>query len=194
MLAGCRSRSKSACRSPRGSAAGRPMQARCSAWSRDAYGLPDDWRERAAALGRRCPGLRRERRLHRARDGDRAGADRERSCRNAGAAGQPARGRCRQGRSSPRGTGSIAARCQLALFARSPARAATISRRRPSPICPAIADVLAALNETEAFLVRMSGSGATCFALFREPDMLREASARLAQNQPDWWQLTGNLR
>ena len=61
-------------------------------------------------------------------------------------------------------------------------------------ICPAVADVLAALRETGPFLARMSGSGATCFALYESQQALSEAAARIAATRPDWWQLSGKLR
>ncbi|MFZ1741887.1 MAG: 4-(cytidine 5'-diphospho)-2-C-methyl-D-erythritol kinase [Pontixanthobacter sp.] len=61
-------------------------------------------------------------------------------------------------------------------------------------LCPPIADVLEALAGTGAFLSRMSGSGATCFALFRTDSKMREASARIAARHPGWWQMQGNLR
>ena len=61
-------------------------------------------------------------------------------------------------------------------------------------LCPAIADVLAALHATDAFLARMSGSGATCFALFRSHDAMREAAQRLASDHPGWWRMQGSLR
>jgi 4-diphosphocytidyl-2-C-methyl-D-erythritol kinase len=61
-------------------------------------------------------------------------------------------------------------------------------------LCPAVAEVLRALRETAAEVVRMSGSGATCFALFRRHDVMREAAAELAALHPDWWQMSGNLR
>jgi len=52
-------------------------------------------------------------------------------------------------------------------------------------ICPAIAEVLAALGA--APLARMSGSGATCFALHgREADAEAQAE-RLRRSRPDWW-------
>ncbi len=52
-------------------------------------------------------------------------------------------------------------------------------------ICPAIAEVLAALGD--APLARMSGSGATCFALHgREADAEAQAE-RLRRSRPDWW-------
>ncbi len=61
-------------------------------------------------------------------------------------------------------------------------------------LCPPIGDVLAALRETGASLVRMSGSGATCFALYDDRKALTEAAEALAVNQPDWWQMQGRLR
>ncbi len=59
---------------------------------------------------------------------------------------------------------------------------------------PAIAGVLAALAALDgARLVRMSGSGATCFALF-ESEVRAEAAARaLAAWHPDWWVASGVL-
>ncbi|HKT86687.1 MAG TPA: 4-(cytidine 5'-diphospho)-2-C-methyl-D-erythritol kinase [Novosphingobium sp.] len=61
-------------------------------------------------------------------------------------------------------------------------------------ICPAIADVLEALRRTGAFLARMSGSGATCFALYDSERALKEAAENLAGSRPDWWQMAGKLR
>ncbi len=61
-------------------------------------------------------------------------------------------------------------------------------------LCPAIGEVLAALRDTDSWLVRMSGSGATCFALFERHDVMREAAEMLARHRPGWWQMTGNLR
>ncbi len=53
-------------------------------------------------------------------------------------------------------------------------------------LCAPIADVLAALAALPGCrLARMSGSGATCFALFDTPAMATEAAARL--HQPGWW-------
>lgn len=53
-------------------------------------------------------------------------------------------------------------------------------------LCPPIAEVLAALAALPgARLARMSGSGATCFALFDTPDQAAEAATRLAR--PGWW-------
>ncbi len=61
-------------------------------------------------------------------------------------------------------------------------------------LCPAIGDVLDALKGTEAWLTRMSGSGATCFALFDKVEQSEAARERMARNHPQWWMLGGKLR
>lgn len=61
-------------------------------------------------------------------------------------------------------------------------------------LCPVIAEVLAALRAADPLLARMSGSGATCFALFRRHDVMREAAEKLAFEHPGWWTLQGSLR
>ncbi len=61
-------------------------------------------------------------------------------------------------------------------------------------LCPAIADVLAALRDTAPWLGRMSGSGATCFALYENAAQRDAAATRIAALHPDWWQLAGALR
>ena len=58
-------------------------------------------------------------------------------------------------------------------------------------LCPAIGEVLSALRETAAWLVRMSGSGATCFALF---DSVEARDAAAASVDPGWWQMAARLR
>ena len=50
------------------------------------------------------------------------------------------------------------------------------------------------LRQTGASLVRMSGSGATCFALFDTTGQRDAASRAIAAAWPDWWQLAGQLR
>jgi 4-diphosphocytidyl-2-C-methyl-D-erythritol kinase len=53
---------------------------------------------------------------------------------------------------------------------------------------PVIGEVLAALVELPgALLARMSGSGATCFAIFADDDCCARAADILKQAQPDWW-------
>ncbi len=61
-------------------------------------------------------------------------------------------------------------------------------------LCPPVADVLDALRGTSAWLVRMSGSGATCFALYERHDAMREAAEGLVSRHPGWWQMQGKLR
>ncbi|NDW53316.1 4-(cytidine 5'-diphospho)-2-C-methyl-D-erythritol kinase [Aliiroseovarius sp. PrR006] len=53
---------------------------------------------------------------------------------------------------------------------------------------PVIHDVLDALaNLPGARLARMSGSGATCFALFETVEAAQSGAATLAQTKADWW-------
>lgn len=62
-------------------------------------------------------------------------------------------------------------------------------------LVPQIATVLAALGGLPGVgLARMSGSGATCFALFADPQQRDHAAQQLAAQQPGWWQMTGLLR
>ncbi|MDE2596765.1 MAG: 4-(cytidine 5'-diphospho)-2-C-methyl-D-erythritol kinase [Sphingomonadales bacterium] len=61
-------------------------------------------------------------------------------------------------------------------------------------ICPVIGEVLAALRATGAWCVRMSGSGATCFALYDGVAARDAASAAVAGAHPGWWRLAGRLR
>ncbi len=61
-------------------------------------------------------------------------------------------------------------------------------------LCPEIADVLAALRDTGPWLARMSGSGATCFALYEDGPARDEAARRIAASHPGWWQMAGRLR
>lgn len=61
-------------------------------------------------------------------------------------------------------------------------------------LCPAIAEVLSALRGTAPLLARMSGSGASCFALYADGDVMERALADLRARHPGWWFLSGNLR
>ena len=62
-------------------------------------------------------------------------------------------------------------------------------------IAPVIHGVLSALGaQPGARLVRMSGSGATCFALFADETARDAAAAALSGAQPDWWLLPTRLR
>ena len=53
---------------------------------------------------------------------------------------------------------------------------------------PIVADVLAALRALPGLqLARMSGSGATCFALFESPAQAAAAASRLSASHGAWW-------
>ncbi|ODR98358.1 hypothetical protein AUC71_03905 [Methyloceanibacter marginalis] len=55
-------------------------------------------------------------------------------------------------------------------------------------LAPEVGKALAALRRLDgARLVRLSGSGATCFAVFATPRAALRAATVLAQDQPDWW-------
>jgi 4-diphosphocytidyl-2-C-methyl-D-erythritol kinase len=59
---------------------------------------------------------------------------------------------------------------------------------------PAIGDVLAALDVVPGrLLARMSGSGATCFALFATDDAAQVAAAAIGAAYPDWWTIATRL-
>jgi 4-diphosphocytidyl-2-C-methyl-D-erythritol kinase len=61
-------------------------------------------------------------------------------------------------------------------------------------LAPGISAVLRALEaESGALIARMSGSGATCFALFAEADAATRAAGRLGRAHPDWWSAAGTL-
>jgi len=62
-------------------------------------------------------------------------------------------------------------------------------------IAPEIRAVLTALEVSRGVrLARMSGSGATCFALYRDEEDRDEAEARLAGHHPHWWTLASRIR
>lgn len=77
---------------------------------------------------------------------------------------------------------------QIALEGRNDLQASAISA------CPQIADVLDAMRGTEPFVARMSGSGATCFALYESNTARDLAAEHIASGHPEWWHLKGNLR
>lgn len=54
-------------------------------------------------------------------------------------------------------------------------------------LAPAIGHCLAALDATGAALVRMSGSGATSFAVYSSEAEARDVASRLLRRHPDWW-------
>ena len=62
-------------------------------------------------------------------------------------------------------------------------------------LAPAISDVLDALSRVpDAAMVRMSGSGATCFALFEDRRAAARAARTLGADHPDWWVRATALR
>src|SRR4051794_7334996 len=61
-------------------------------------------------------------------------------------------------------------------------------------LVPEIAEILDRLAGLPgALLARMSGSGATCFALFAHRDAALAAQATLQRMQPEWWSAAGAL-
>lgn len=67
--------------------------------------------------------------------------------------------------------------------------------RQPAiEICPQIAGVLERLGQTEPWMAEMSGSGATCFALYDSAEHRDRAARVLAEMEPNWWQMVGLLR
>ena len=61
-------------------------------------------------------------------------------------------------------------------------------------IQPLIGDVIGALSATNgAWLVRMSGSGATCFAIYENTADARRAAEKIRGEHPGWWVHSGVL-
>jgi 4-diphosphocytidyl-2-C-methyl-D-erythritol kinase len=59
---------------------------------------------------------------------------------------------------------------------------------------PVIGEVLAALRDTAGVrLARMSGSGATCFAIFNDDADARRAAQAIQREHPAWWVHAGAL-
>lgn len=54
-------------------------------------------------------------------------------------------------------------------------------------LAPIIRETLDALATTGCLLTRMSGSGATCFGLFADPEAAETAAETLRRDRPDWW-------
>ena len=82
---------------------------------------------------------------------------------------------------------------------RGPLGSLTDSRNDLEPpaltLAPAIDAVLARLTAAPgASLARMSGSGATCFALFADDTGRDAARAAISSERPDWWVLASTLR
>ncbi len=61
-------------------------------------------------------------------------------------------------------------------------------------LCPQIAEILTYLNETKPIIARMSGSGATCFALYDDHQIAQQWASELQISHPHWWHMIGRLR
>jgi 4-diphosphocytidyl-2-C-methyl-D-erythritol kinase len=61
-------------------------------------------------------------------------------------------------------------------------------------LCPEIDEILAVLRAQLPLLARMSGSGASCFALFSDAKACDAAAARIWNDHPDWWVMAGTIR
>jgi 4-diphosphocytidyl-2-C-methyl-D-erythritol kinase len=61
-------------------------------------------------------------------------------------------------------------------------------------LCPEIVGVLNVLESTGPLLSRMSGSGATCFAVFESAEKRDDAAKFVDMERPDYWMLSGTLR
>jgi 4-diphosphocytidyl-2-C-methyl-D-erythritol kinase len=61
-------------------------------------------------------------------------------------------------------------------------------------IQPVIGEVISALNATNgAWLARMSGSGATCFAIYENTADSGRAAEKIRRDHPTWWVHAGTL-
>jgi 4-diphosphocytidyl-2-C-methyl-D-erythritol kinase len=61
-------------------------------------------------------------------------------------------------------------------------------------IQPVIGEVISALSATDgAWLARMSGSGATCFAIFENTAEAQRAAQKIQLDHPQWWVHAGVL-
>jgi 4-diphosphocytidyl-2-C-methyl-D-erythritol kinase len=54
-------------------------------------------------------------------------------------------------------------------------------------LAPSINDSMQALRGTNPLLVRMSGSGGTCFGIYPDDERAEAAAARLRHNEPSWF-------
>ena len=154
------------------------------------FGLPEDWRERAARLGADVPACVESRTCI----GRGTGTDLELGPQDL--AGIPV---LLVNPRVPLSTGPVFAGWdgvdrgplpegtarEIALAGRNDLEAPALA------LCSAIGEVLAALRATDAWLVRMSGSGATCFALF---DTAGQRDAAAVGLPGEWWRMTGLLR
>jgi 4-diphosphocytidyl-2-C-methyl-D-erythritol kinase len=62
--------------------------------------------------------------------------------------------------------------------------------------CAEIAEILLTLERSvfQPDLVRMSGSGSCCFALFKQEEQAKEAEADIKKRHPNWWVTFSKIR
>jgi 4-diphosphocytidyl-2-C-methyl-D-erythritol kinase len=85
----------------------------------------------------------------------------------------------------------LSSRSALLSFLRESRNDLTISA---SGIVPEIGNILNALERKPGcLLARMSGSGASCFALFDTPESAAGAGETIRRENPDWWVRAGML-
>jgi len=157
------------------------------------HGLPDDWRERAAVLGADVPACVTSRMAI----GRGTGTELEPVENDlAGMAVLLVNPRV------PLATGPVFAGWDGVDRGPLPAGPASkIARKgrndleKPAiELCPVIAELLEGLNDTDPWMSAMSGSGATCFAIYKTEAHRDKAAAIFADLNPDWWQMSGTLR
>lgn len=160
---------------------------------RDTYGLPEDWRERAARLGADVPACV-DSDMH---IGLGVGDERREVVNDmAGMAVLLVNPRV------PLSTGAVFKAWNGKDLGPLPMGSASeISRNsrndlRPAAVelCPPIVHVLEALKDTDSWMCEMSGSGATCFALYEDVAHRDRAAQVIAESEPQWWQMKGQLR
>lgn len=67
-------------------------------------------------------------------------------------------------------------------------------QRSAERLAPVVSDILMKLNETDMIMARMSGSGATCFALYETEDGAEAARRTINAALPDAWTMIGGLK
>ncbi len=157
------------------------------------HGLPDDWSERAARLGADVPScVRSEMAIGRGTGTQLEPVDND-------LAGTPV---LLVNPRMPLSTGPVFKAWDAVDHGPVPtgtARAIALEGRNDLTdpalqLCPEIGEVLAQLDTTDAWLTRMSGSGATCFALYETAEARNNAQNNIGANHPNWWMLSGALR
>ena len=67
-------------------------------------------------------------------------------------------------------------------------------QRSAERLAPIVSDILTKLNETDMIIARMSGSGATCFALYETEPQAEIAREIINAAFPDVWTMIGGLK